>query len=36
MKGLLEKVQENCKFIEERRSKATFSLRDKKEVVSYF
>lgn len=34
MKGLLDKVQENCKFIEDRRSKATFSLRDKKEVVS--
>ncbi len=34
MKGLLDKIQENCKFIEEKRSKATFSLKDRKEVVS--
>ncbi|RNA10362.1 nucleolar complex 2 -like protein [Brachionus plicatilis] len=32
MKGLTDKVQENCKFIEERRSKATFTLKDKKQV----
>lgn len=34
MKGLLEKIQENCKFIEDRRNKATFNLKDKKQVVS--
>ena len=34
MKGLLEKIQENSKCIEERRSKATFSLKNTKEVVS--
>lgn len=33
MKGLLDKIQENNKIIEERRSKATFSIRDKKQVV---
>ena len=32
MKGLLDKIQENNKVIEERRSKATFSIRDKKQV----
>ena len=35
MKGLLDKVQENCKFIEDRRNKATFNIKDKKQVVSY-
>ena len=34
MKGLLEKIHENSKCIEERRSKATFSLKSTKEVVN--
>ena len=34
MKGLLEKIQETSKCIEERRSKATFSLKNTKEVVN--
>jgi nucleolar complex protein 2 len=33
MKGLMDKVQETSKFIEEKRSKATFALTDKKAVV---
>jgi nucleolar complex protein 2 len=32
VKGLLEKIQENSKFIEEKRSKVKFSLKDKREV----
>lgn len=32
MKGLLDKIHENVKCIEERRAKANFSLRDKKQV----
>jgi nucleolar complex protein 2 len=32
IKGLLDKVQENSKFVEEKRNKATFSLKDKKAV----
>jgi hypothetical protein len=34
MKGLLDKIQENCNFIEERRKPIQFSLKDKKSVVS--
>lgn len=34
IKGLLDKIQENSKVIEERRNKVTFSIRDKKQVVS--
>jgi hypothetical protein len=34
MKGLLEKIQENCNFIEDRRKPIQFSLKDKKSVVS--
>ncbi len=32
IKGLLDKIQENSKVIEERRSKVTFSIKDKKQV----
>lgn len=32
VKGLLDKINENTKCIEERRNKVTFSLRDKKQV----
>lgn len=35
MKGLLDKVNENCKFVEEQRSKVNFSLRDKQAVVKF-
>ncbi len=32
VKGLLEKIEENSKCIEDRRSKVAFSIRDKKQV----
>ena len=34
MKGLLEKINENCKFIEDKRKNIQFSIKDKKKVVS--
>ena len=33
IKGLLDKIQENCKIIEERRKNIQFSIKDKKNVV---
>lgn len=35
MKGLLEKIQENCKFIEERRKTIQFSIKEKKSVDAW-
>lgn len=33
IKGLLDKINENNKVIEDRRNKVTFSIKDKKQVV---
>ena len=35
IKGLMDKIQENNKAIEDRRNKVTFSIKDKKQVVIY-
>ena len=35
VKGLLEKINENCKFIEERRKTIQFSIKEKKSVDAW-
>ena len=35
MKGLLDKIQENCKCIEDRRKTIQFSIKEKKSVDAW-